>query len=176
MKITLENILEIISLLILIISVLIAARQLYLLRKVQKENYDWNKRIEAQKACVEFDYQLINDRKALAKDLDYGKDVDRIPAQKFESIFEKNFELRISCHNILNFFDGLCVGIHNHIYDEQIIKDNFETLILRTYDQFKPYIDERNKFSGNSFCSFMKIYSVKWSAAPDKAQREDAIK
>lgn len=50
---------QVVSALILVGGLLYAGRQISLLKKVHKENHDWNRRIETQRALMEYNRTTI---------------------------------------------------------------------------------------------------------------------
>lgn len=43
---------------------------------------------------------------------------------------------------LLNHFESLSVGIQNGIYDERMLKESWYTIVIKTYQQVRPYIEE----------------------------------
>jgi hypothetical protein len=127
------------SALLLFVGLMYTGRQLHLTRIIHKQNHDWNRRHAAQQAL--FNYStFISGTEQLNKTLGYVTATEPLPLADVEDTFQKNPELRVTCHKLLNFNETLAIGIIHGLYDEEIIKNAWRGNMLRSFDSFRNYI------------------------------------
>lgn len=120
------------------------SEQIELLRKQHTDNHDWNRRIQAQLICNEYKTH-VNEIKILNENLNFQSSNDPIPLDFLKQKFNEINGLRDQCHNLLNYFEGLCIGILQGIYDEEVIKKNWEETIIHCSERFRQYILHRRE-------------------------------
>jgi hypothetical protein len=118
-----------------------AGRQLQLTRVIHKQDHDWNRRHAAQQAIYNYT-TFVTGTQLLNKELGFATAIEALPIEKIREAFEKNSELRITCHQLLNFNEALAVGIIHGIYDEEVIKSAWRGNMLRSFDSFRNYITD----------------------------------
>lgn len=130
------------------IGVFLTFIQVKKIKERQKEDYDWNKRIEAQKALEGFPRREAQKLRTV-----FGYETNKdytISLEKIEKKFEEDSEVKSSLGIYLDFFEGIACGVNQKIYDEPVIKTNYKTAMIRAYYRFQNYI---RKGRGNDFSS-----------------------
>ncbi len=145
-------------------TVLYAALQLRSVYRTNAQGHDWNRRKAAQDICIR--YEEFNPNKTdLLKKLDYFNNNGVVTQQDLQELFEENPKHRLNAHQFLNYFEYLCVGIKQGIYDEQVIKEFWSTLMLKAFTMFKPYVIEyRSSYHQSTAWEMLEEYSVKWES------------
>lgn len=148
------------SILFLALTVFYAALQLKYVNKINTESHDWNRRKAAQDMCVR--YAEFNPNKVLIlKELKYFQNKGSVALNKVEEKFDKDIELRNAAHMILNYFEYLCIGIKQGVYDEAVVKEFWATIMNDVFLMFRPYIIERRK-DQPSIWVYVQEFSNKW--------------
>lgn len=157
-----------ISILFLSLTVLYAARQLKLVISINSQTHEWNRRNAAQEMCVR--YAEFNPNKTLLfHELEIYKNQGDITLECMEDKFSNNSELRNAAHMMLNYFEYLCIGIKQGIYDEVIIQEFWSNVMSRFYSMMRPYIiDQRKRAPG--LWVYIEEYNSKWEY--DRRQSE----
>ena len=75
---------------------------------------------------------------------------------------------------LLNHFELLSVGIQNGIYDEQIVKKAWCTIVVTTYDRVLPFINaSREKAKQNTYYQEFEWLALRWKSKPISARKTD---
>ena len=163
---------EIVSLAIQLISagfvfagLLYTGKQISLLKRTHRENHDWNRRIETQKALAEYNRTII--APDLNKVFDHLNAKHPISVEKVLAEFATNSSLQSQCHILLNSYEGFARGIQQGIYDEEIIRKARKTAIIRTYTAYKEYIAHRQRENNSLAFKELEALVSKWLASND---------
>ncbi|CAC9950033.1 hypothetical protein [uncultured Gammaproteobacteria bacterium] len=70
--------------------------------------------------------------------------------EDFAKLGKKNFKEAIAIRNLLNYYEIIGVGIESDIYDITMIKDAQKTMIIRIYEQAKPFIIRSRQVDNNA--------------------------
>lgn len=133
---------EIASLIIQGGSGLLVAAGLFYAAKQIRTTHDWNRRKAAQDATLMLTIGT-NGMNLLQEHFSYMTRTDPIACSEFQPVFEKHPEVRITIHDLLNYYEAIARGVFQGIYDEQIIKPSKTTAAFRAYDKLTPYIRQR---------------------------------
>jgi hypothetical protein len=133
-----------------------------------KANHDWNRRHAATLASYEVNQNLDEPVKKLNDIFSFSelRTTDVISLDKIhEEICKKDdkgkpmagkdgafcidyekggYENYKAIGSLLNEYEYLCVGIRNRVFDEEIIKDLFEGMMIKAYYNFRDYIEHKN--------------------------------
>lgn len=142
-------------------SLTIAIFQLKVLIKSHKDNHEWNRRIETQKAIVEvrnIDIQKLNE----VFGFKYRK--EPMPLSEITSKFESDWLLERQCINLLNAYENLASGIKLGIYDEDVVAINRKGAMQRTYTKFKMYIEHIRHHTKKTTYQELQQLIDKWDA------------
>ena len=135
---------SIISVVLVLIGVIYAGIQLYLLRKVNKGTHDWNRRISAQNAISSI-YANLKDRYLLNEKFEYLDIKSPIPLEEINKVFLNDNNLRLICDDLLNYYEMLARGVFEKIYDRKVIENARKSTMIQTFNAFSLYIkDQRN--------------------------------
>ena len=121
------------------VGLLYTAKQIKLLIKSHSDNHEWNRRKVAQDASLMYS-QLTEGNNLLNEHFSYVTSSEPVAMKTMDEKFGNEPELKPQLHRLLNYFNSLCRGVNHKLYDEKIIKSSWGGVIMRTYDQFKPYI------------------------------------
>ena len=152
---TISDVISIITNLLVCVSVIIAGRNYFLVKKSTLAEYERNKKLSTiecfkayEKVFHEYNYYIYKKYK-------YNK----IPYEKII----KNPKTEKIVREYLNDLEFICTGVNMGIYDIDTVERLFGDVILRKYDQFKPYIEERRdqrRSVGDSEIVFAELGNV----------------
>jgi len=146
------------------VTIFYAAKQLKAARTVNSQAHDWNRRKAAQDICCRYD-ELNPEKSELLERLRFFSDDGVITREDINGIFEENPELRLICHKLLNYFEYLCVGIKQGVYDEDVVREFWSAVMVRVFSWLKPYIEQYRgePTSSGSTWILMEEYLNKWN-------------
>ena len=133
-----------------VVGLLFLAKQVRLATESVERQHDWNRRHAAQQAILSFN-STVTGIEELQKELDFLNKKEPIPSKTILDLFEANHEMQLVCHRLLNFYEGLARGIHQGLYDEEVIRVARMQTMIRTFDSFKAYMDERRAIHPQAF-------------------------
>lgn len=144
-------------------------RQLKEMRIIHEDNHEWNRR----NASIELikDYAKIR-RGPVAKLQNKFKylttDVS-LDGTKVKEIFDTDAEIRIALTTLLNFYENLAVGISHGVFDDAVLHDSLGFVIPKTYDKFKPFIQQMRIANGiaDLYCELEWLVS-EWTYSQNK--------
>ena len=135
-------------------------KNLLLLIKAHKDNHDWNRRIETQKALAKLRDLNIDDLHIHFPTLNK---TPCLPLVEIYKRFKELPELDNQCTRLLNFYEGMAVGVHLGIYDELTVKASRRGAMESTFRVFKEYIiHSRDRVNRPPYMEAEKLIS-KWS-------------
>ena len=145
--------------LIISISLVITIIQIRLLVKNHKDNHDWNRRIETQKAI---DRIRAVDAHKLNEVFGFKYRREPIPLDEIISKFESDWDLERQCILLLNTYEALAAGAKLGIYDEDVIAMVRKGAMQRTFTRFKLYIEHiRCHTKNTTYQEYQKLIK-KW--------------
>lgn len=144
--------------LIMVAGFYLAFTQLREIRKTHQENHDWNRRIAAQEALRSYPYSILS--ADLQEEFDYLNKSDSISIEKIKEAFDRAPNLQKDLHQLLNFYESLARGIHQQIFDEDVVKAARMGAMIRTERAFRNYINRRREISSpNAWSDYTRIVS-----------------
>jgi len=135
--------------------------QIKLSRLFHRDNHDWNRRIESQKALVHYNTTVMSTK--LNEMFDFMNINKSIPLDKIMSEIEKSKETQNLIHRYLNIYEGYARGIIQGIYDEELIKNARRGVMVKTYLRFKEYIEFRKQQWGPTAWKELESMANKWN-------------
>jgi len=113
-----------------------------------------SKRIDRTMECASQWHSLdFSNSKKLTRQI--AQEVIKIPESEPDRRCEKVKELvkidpksETAIRDILNFFEQLAVFVEKGVVDEELLKDFYLTIIVRHYQVFEPWIEEKQKNQG----------------------------
>jgi hypothetical protein len=119
------------------------------MRESSEEVLAWHIRVKTAEVVDVLKY--IDDFRTINNYLINNK-LETIP----KKLDEKDDNIGRSLINILNYLEGLAIGIDKKIYDRDIIHSSLRSTFTRTYVRAKDYINERHKITAkqNSWVVF----------------------
>ncbi|WP_089727287.1 DUF4760 domain-containing protein [Candidatus Thiosymbion oneisti] len=141
------------------ISLIYLSRQLKLFVAAHADNHKWNRCIETQRALGktrEINMDALNDR------FGFVNRKDPIPPNEILDAFNDDYSLQLILHKLLNFYEGLAIGVFMGIYDVEVIKAHRRGAMERTFVNFKNYIEHRrNQISKTLWTAYERLIK-KW--------------
>jgi len=135
---------QIIGLSITIIAVLYAGWQLKLAKRQFRDLHDWNRR-KASHDTFELFAKMADSNRLINTAFNYLDNHDPISIESIEIQCKADSGLKSAIHRLLNFNEGLALGIKQKVLDEEIIRGAFEFVVTQSYHQFYLYIMSRQK-------------------------------
>jgi hypothetical protein len=164
------NIIDIIT----FIGVVYAGIQVYLLRKTNKDNHEWNRRISSQDAIINignYSGDVITDLNNIFDTLNIK---ESIPLDKILTSIQKDKSIQIKINHVLNSYEALARGIAHSVYDEQIIKDARRGMIIRQYNTYCNYIENRRQvLSNQNIYRDLESLVNKWKLEDNKSNKRE---
>ena len=77
---------------------------------------------------------------------------DRILLEKILKECESDPTVRGALNRRLNYFEPLASGVHQGVFDEEVIKNSYQELIRITLKQFGAYIEHLQGRGYSAFC------------------------
>ena len=161
-----------ISTVVIASSFLIAAYQVRLLIENHRDNHDWNRRIETQKAIrdvVNMDIQKLNET------FGFKHRKDPIPLEEITNAFENDWDLENQCLRLINTYENLAAGIKLGIFDEDVVIINRRGNMERTFLKFKNYIEHRRYHTKNTTYQEYQNLVEKWQSEEKYSGRKSPI-
>ena len=147
-----------------------AAQQLQQTRKIHQDDHDWNRRNAAQEALRQYNYSLLSS--SLQEVFDYLSLTEAIPLQKITEGFTSHPKLKADLHQMLNYYEALARGIHQGVFDEEIVKAARRSSMIIAARGFSSYINDRRKNIHPNAWTDLTALVAKWVAADQtKSQR-----
>lgn len=139
-------IIQVCSILIIGFGLFFTGIQLMLQRRAHNENHKWNRMIAAQEALKSNNLTQIS--VSISNKFNTLNRKYAIPIEEVNQVISKDKSYQNSIHKLLNIYEAYARGISLGIYDEQTIKLARKGSMTRTYELFRPYIEERRKGVG----------------------------
>lgn len=149
-----------------------AAFQISETRRIHQENHDWNRRLAAQEALRAYNYSLLSS--PLQDVFDYLNVSEPIPLAKLTEEFANNPKLQPDLHQLLNYYEGLARGIHQSLFDEEIVKSARKNAMMMAEKAFTNYLDKRrenvNPHAWRELSSLISRWRSQDNHVPTRAQ------
>jgi hypothetical protein len=143
--------------------------QAWLVWRVYKKSHDWNRRIETQRYINS--YNRLEVVFALDKEFHHITKRQAIPLLEILNKIEDNRELRLYLFRLLNYHEELAIGLNMGIYDEEIVKENSEDVIRKTYVNFSEFIKYLQAEDGRDVYKRYQELVESWETKPRKKPR-----
>ena len=78
--------------------------------------------------------------------------------------FQDDPEFHDAARTVANFFESVCSGIQQNVYDEQIVKENYGATVVGLYKVLERYVHEIRARTNNPdiYSAFVSV-AEKWS-------------
>lgn len=126
------------TLVVFIIGFTLTFYQVRQLKRQHKENHDWNRRLAAQNALLQYDYSEVS--RELNRVFQFVDRTDALSSSEINESLLQNKELKTHLHQLLNFYEGLARGINQGVFDESVIKAGRMGAMMRSELSFRNYI------------------------------------
>lgn len=155
------------SLIILVIGLLYGAKQIKNAlvqiadtRRIHQDNHDWNRRLAAQEALRSYNYSLLSSPIQMV--FNYLNVSEPIPLKNIQLEFDKDKTLQSDLHQLLNFYEGLARGIHQALFDEDVVKAARKNAMVMVEKGFLNYIENRREEVNQYAWSELSAIIGKW--------------
>ena len=149
--------------------------QVRLFRISHEDLHDWNRRQAAQEAIDEMVPRLSNDIPLIDEKFQILTNHDRIPLDTIIKECENGPAVRGALNRRLNYFESLAAGVHQGVFDEEVIKNAYQQLIKITLNQFSEYIDHLRGRGYSAFCLDIEGMTERWDEADKKIHLRDKL-
>ncbi len=143
--------------------------------KIHKDNNDWNRRKAAQDAL-----SIIRDRVPNLKtfynvfDFNNFNPFEEIKLADINNKITGMKGLEDTLIDYLNYYEYLCSGIRQGVFDEKIIREAKRSKMIREYHRFSSYIKNRRRtISPNAWVEF-EIIVNRWKNL--ESHKNDRVK
>jgi RecB family endonuclease NucS len=155
------EVIQIISGLAIIISVMYAGYQVKLLRKTHTDNHDWNRRKSAQDLTMELN-NTLKDTEILHQKLNVINREEPIPLQEILDAIQEDPAMQLMINKVLNIYSSIARGILNGVYDREIIEISRRTAMIDTYNAFSSYVMYRRDERGSDVWGRLESVVNRW--------------
>lgn len=113
--------------------------------KIHEDNHKWNRKYAAQQALMDLSTKVsgLDNLYTAFKLKELG--IEKISLELINEEFKADESLRNTCHELLNYHEGLVNGINKAIYDEDVIKSYRKSAMCKVYCWFQHYIEDMQK-------------------------------
>ena len=157
------------SALLIFCSLIYAGRQLALSTRTQRQNHDWNRRAAAQEANWKFS-SLVKGRELIDQAFNITTRDAPLTIDELNTAFEKNSELKTAVLSLLNYYEGLAIGVNQSIFDEDVIKTAWYGSMKVVSRLFAEWVKELRKTRPFAFSELDAILN-EWGAAEARNAR-----
>lgn len=153
------------TLIAIVVTALIALKQLGLLREQIKAQHDWNRRLKSLDYSFSKDPHIRELRSKIDKHLQIHKRrTKEISLEEIEKIENDSYPtIRTDIQFILGRLESMCVAMKDNIVDEKVCKDLLRGIVIMYFRFFRQYIDEIRAIRSNPriyIC--LEAYAKKW--------------
>lgn len=155
-----EIIIQFVSALAVVASVIYLAKQVKIAAITHKQNHEWYRRIETKKALDS--YNRLEAVTLLNEAFDYMSKKHAIDLNEIQTKISEDKNIRVHLMRLLNFYEGLANGVDMGIYEEVIIRETRRGNMIRTYEAFGDFIGYHRR--ENNERAFIKYGAIvkKW--------------
>ena len=169
---TTENYFNLATLTLLFAGILATWIEIHTLRIAQKDNHDWQRRQSAQNRLAD-NAGLLSIKSELAAYLPDNHRQGGLNKNQLDTLFEQNPELKTNIRVLLNYYESLCRGINQGIYDETVVRIALRGSIIGIYRSYQYYVSERRKlFDNPSLYSMLESQVILWESEGTQEPRE----
>ena len=144
-----------------VIALIYTGFQIYLLRKVHRDNHEWNRRKSAQDLTIDIGSR-ISDYNDLSVAFNLFNRTEAIPLDEINTKFAENPSLELKVLEFLNLFNIMARGVIEGVYDEEIIYKARSTSMIKTFEALKQYIEKRKNERGIDIYSSIEALVNEW--------------
>jgi hypothetical protein len=151
---------------ILAIGLWLTLRQLRLLRQSYVDQHDWNRRKAAQDAIQTTQKSIGEDTPLLNEKFQVMTSYDTIPLDQIRDECDADPKVRMAIHRRLNTFEELAVGVHQGVFDEDVLNAAYKEVFRRTRNRFREYIDHRRSIGTDAAWKEFDNLTQEWVQQP----------
>ena len=166
--------------LVIAIGVFFTFMQLKHNKEELKSNHDWNRRQLALTELIKHRKDVTEAIRLLNSNIDYRERKNAYSLNEIhkhlcdDESFDGNIlkmtdtgkEIKHNIFVILNYYEYLCIGIENRVFDESIIKDSIKGALIKANKLFGEYIEhlrtDRHTNNKNLFIK-QELIAREWS-------------
>jgi hypothetical protein len=146
---TIKALLQGATLLILLIGLWLTIRQLQLLTKSNVDQHDWNRRKAAQDAVVSSTREIEKDTLLLDDKFKIMSRTDPFSLDEIRQQLNADEKVKIALNKRFNTLEALALGVHQGVFDEEVVKTGYRMLFRRTLLLFRAYMEHRRNTTGS---------------------------
>lgn len=126
------------------------------MKLAHSDNHEWSRRIETKKAI---DKESLSECLQMLNNLFVISNTRHpIPVNTITQASKENQTTQNMLHEMLNYYEGLAIGINQGVYDEKIIKKTWKGTMKRIDICFSDYIDyQRNEVQKEAWVEFTAL-------------------
>ncbi len=143
----------------IIITLVYLIKQIKETNRIHSENHEWNRRIETRRALDL--YNTLEPVKDLQDAFNLFDATQPIESKIINQKIKENPLIKLAIHRLLNYYEGLAIGISMGIYNEKIIKETRKGHMLKSFRAFSNYIDFRRGKNNKVFTQYENLVK-KW--------------
>ena len=165
MTMTVGEVIQLFSTIILTIGVIIAFCQIFLLKKQIRDQHEWYRRERGILYSSLFHPELQKTKLVLEDKFNIVSRRDSIPEQEFITKIEKQKELRIHLNYLLTYYENAALACIKKVANERVLFDMMGKTLVSYRKKLINYIDYRRRESGNErlWSNFIEIAN-RWEA------------
>ncbi|WP_161489411.1 DUF4760 domain-containing protein [Sulfitobacter sp. EhC04] len=134
--------------------------ELRTIKEIDEQQHDWSRRIAAQEALQKYDHTWYSG--PLQEEFDYFNRNEPVPVQEVKSKFVKGSTVQADLIKLLNFYESLSRGIHQNIFDEEVIRIARQRAMTKAHNSFFAYIEDRRRQANPKAWSELTSIVRKW--------------
>lgn len=145
-------------------------------KRTNVQIHEWNRRKAAQDICIRYE-EHNPDKTELLDRLKYFSNDGIVSILEIDGLWEERPDLRLVAHRLLNYFEYLCLGIKQGVYDEEVVREFWSTVMQKVLSMLKPYVEKQRKkinASGTEWC-LIEEYTNKWAYEKTKNDRRNNV-
>ncbi len=163
-------------LIVLIITAIIALKEISETKNIHKESLLWNKKNKTIDVLNDFRKVIPHlTKKCFSTYLKHPN--KKIPVKVILEGISGEHKIKSEIGEYINHHEGLAIGISSNLYDEDLIKTARKTSFFQTWIQYEAYIDHRRQVSNpNAWKNFEELVN-KWNIQEyiDDIKRKDKV-
>lgn len=159
--IQIADIIQVLILVVLIITAVIALKEISETKNIHKETLLWNKKNKTIDVLNDFRKVIPHKtKKHFKKQLKQPNKT--IPCEEILGEIAQEAKIKSEIVEYLNHHEGLAIGIINGLYNEDLIKKARRTSFFQTWIQYEEYIAHRRKVSNSEAWKNFEEIVNKW--------------
>lgn len=161
MEIATADLIQLIILIILAITGIVAIWEIHSTKEIHRETLEWNKKNRTYNTLAEFRQLKPHLSREEFKDI-LKKPSTKIPIERILSAIDKNSKIRSEIIEYLNHHEGIANGISNNLLDENLVKSTRSSSFIQTFNEYQEYILHRRKLSSPTAWEEFEKLVTKW--------------